>query len=311
MHDLESCVQLFENASVMNEPEGQIAFQHDKIGVTLLLKEKPVRYFDGEFEWGISKLPLGKLPLPRPNTIIPGGYLSYEDKDFLSKADILNASVHCSSFWHPSEDLQLRLQHKRPAVGEGAGTRRAHRFTGKKPALVNELFNTRKLSTVFSPGAVGAADQNAPSYWVERFALKTFLERRLTRKSHAHFGGVLQQVKTRDDNGDLVREGPPPPGAAGPGAATAAAGPLTTLSGTGCDRSVHLQYHTLRDATFWDKGATVGARDALQVDQGIGLGNGVFNRCGAAQVCECASRRLPMVLYSCGIGSKEQAAGLL
>jgi hypothetical protein len=35
----------------------------------------------------------------------------------------------------------------------------------------------------------------------------------------------------------------------------------------------------IRDTTFLDHAGVVGSRDMLEVNQGLGLGNGFFNRC--------------------------------
>jgi outer membrane protein assembly factor BamA len=269
-------VQVYENAQVLPE--------HKKEGVvdlTIQLKEKPPRMFDSEMEWPVNFAMLGKAPLPYPAVPAPGGMLKYEDRNLFKKGDQLTGDVHCASFLHPSDDLQLRAQFKRPAVFERNASRK-ERSMGTvapsgpgvvgKPALVVDAFNSRRLSSVFT--GVGAAAQAVPTVWVERAGAQLYLEQQLSQLSKAYAGFVTQQVKTRDDTNALVTHGQRVDQRGQP----IEGGPPTTLSGTGCDRSIHAQAGLKRDTTTLRNGMLIGARDLLEVNQGLGLGNGVFNR---------------------------------
>jgi outer membrane protein assembly factor BamA len=237
---------------------------HEMLDVTLMLKEKAVRTYDADFEWSLNSLHR-RLPIPVPGHLVPGGFLNYEDRNILGKGDIINATVHCSSFWHPSDDMQLRVLFRRPYIfGEGKG---------REEDLVLDAFNARRLSSVFT--ASGAAAQTVPPVWIERAGLKAGLDQHLTRHSKSNIGLIAQQIKTRDDTNALVTHGQK----LGPRGEVMEDGPPTTLSGTGVDRSIHGQLSVLRDTTFSENGGLVGSRDMLEVNQGLGLGNGFFNRC--------------------------------
>lgn len=66
--------------------------------------------------------------------------------------------------------------------------------------------------------------------------------------------------------------------------AVVADGPPTTLGAAGRDRLAYAQAALVRDTTYLRDGATLGARDVLTVDQGLGIGTGFpfFNRATAA-----------------------------
>ena len=114
--------------------------------------------------------------------------------------------------------------------------------------------------------------------WVERAGVKTGLAKNLLRHSSSQFAAVAQQIKTRDDTNALVTHGTA-------GKYDTQQGPPTTLSGTGVDRTVTLQGNVVRDTTFAVNGALVGSRDVATVEQGIGIGTGLFNRCVLS--CRC------------------------
>ena len=196
--------------------------------------------------------------------------------------------VHCSSFLHPADDLQLSVKYKRPGPFMPKDSRRAavqtKDFAGK-PNLVLDAFNSRRLSSVFT--GVGPQAQAVPPVWIERAGLKSQIEHKLTRNSVSYGGLVTQQIKTRDDTNALVQHGMRMTQNGEP----VEGGPPTTLSGTGCDRSIHAQFGMLRDTTWSSDGALVGARDVLEVNQGLGLGNGVFNRCDASELHDKSTLR--------------------
>lgn len=84
-------MQIFENGAVQPQPKGKVR-GHDTFDVTLVLKEKPVRTYDGDFEWGLGKLH-SKLPVPIPSQVVPGGSIVYEDRDFAKTGDTIAAQV--------------------------------------------------------------------------------------------------------------------------------------------------------------------------------------------------------------------------
>jgi hypothetical protein len=108
--------------------------------------------------------------------------------------------------------------------------------------------------------------------WVERAGVKMGLAKNLLRHSSSQFAVVAQQIKTRDDTNALVTHG------SNGGQYETQQGPPTTLSGSGIDRTVTLQGNVVRDTSFHVNGALVGSRDVATVEQGIGIGTGLFNR---------------------------------
>lgn len=279
-------MQVFENAQIQPDFSTDEKTGTPRIDLTILLKEKPQRNFDADLEWALAK-PNDKFPVPVPIGFSPGGTMQYEDRNFLSRADILNANVSSSSFLHPLEDFAARLTWRRPnALKKGV--------EGAQEDLVFDAFNARRTSSAFAgsgPGAQTIAN--------ERVGFKAGLERVLSRHSLSSLNAVVQQVRTSDESGATVsraqRYGP---------RNEVELGPPTTLSKSGVDRSVHLQLATLRDTTFAHNGGIVGSRDILEVDQGIGLGNGVFNRCAPRRLPAC--RLLPRRGAAVAIGARMQ-----
>ena len=55
--------------------------------------------------------------------------------------------------------------------------------------LVADIFNTRRLSTVF---ASSTRTQDVPPVWVERAGAKVYLQENMTRQSKANLGFAVQ-----------------------------------------------------------------------------------------------------------------------
>lgn len=250
-------LQVFENAQVIPE---FIQGVDDQMDVALLLKERAVKTMDLDMEWALSPV-VPRVPLPLPMTVVPGGSITYEDRNFADCGDHVSASLMCSNFLHPTDDLSAHVQYRRPFVFGRAADE----------DLVVHAFNARRLSTVFT--STSGSDSVTP-VWVERAGAKVGLARHLSRHSNSSLGVVGQQIKTRDDTNSLVTHG-----TVGTRRAEAGeVGPPTTLSGSGIDRTVTLQGSAVRDTTFTVNGAIIGSRDVGEVDQGLGLGSGIFNR---------------------------------
>lgn len=269
-------VQVFENAQVIPE---FIQGVDDQMDVALLLKERAVKTMDLDMEWALSPV-LPRLPLPLPMTVVPGGSITYEDRNFADCGDHVSASLMCSNFLHPTDDLSAHVQYRRPFV--------FGRATDED--LVVHAFNARRLSTVFTSSS--GADSVTP-VWVERAGAKVGLARHLSRHSNSNLSVVAQQIKTRDDTNSLVTAGTVG-GKRGEAERAGPPGPPTTLSGSGIDRTVTLQGSAVRDTTFTVNGAPIGSRDVGEVDQGLGLGSGIFNKC-APPACLLAWLAVPAV----------------
>lgn len=269
---------MFENAQIQPDFVTDDDTGKPRIDLTIMLKEKPQRSFDADLEWQLAK-PHAKVPVPLPVGFSPGGTMMYEDRNFLNRADILNSNVSSSSFLHPLEDFAARLTWRRPAAFVRKGPNNTPKEHVEFPEdLVFDAFNARRTSSAFAGGSAPNAQSN-PQIANERVGLKLGIERVLTRHSLSSLNAVLQQVRTSDESGATVsraqRLGP---------RNEVENGPPTTLSSSGVDRSLHLQFATLRDTTCLENGGVVGSRDVLEVDQGVGLGNGVFNRCGSVRL---------------------------
>ena len=107
--------------------------------VALLLKERAVKTMDLDMEWALAPVHT-RFPLPIPAAIVPGGSVTYEDRNFREAGDHMSASLMCSNFLHPTDDLSARVQYRKPFVFA--------RSTDED--LVVDAFNARRLSSVFT-----------------------------------------------------------------------------------------------------------------------------------------------------------------
>ena len=100
-----------------------------------------------------------------------------------------------------------------------------------------------------------------PQVWVDRLGAKIGLHETRTRNSKATYGLVLEEVTTRDEQGQIVTCGRKMLPSGNP----AMDGPPTTHSSKGKDRVAFLQANVTRDATHYVNGTPVGARDQFTV----------------------------------------------
>lgn len=129
-------MQVFENAQVVPD---FIQGVEDQMDVALLLKERAVKTMDLDMEWALAPVH-SRFPLPIPAAIIPGGSVTYEDRNFCDAGDHMSASLMCSNFLHPTDDLSVRVQYRKPFVFGRAADE----------DLVVDAFNARRLSSVFT-----------------------------------------------------------------------------------------------------------------------------------------------------------------
>lgn len=129
-------VQVFENAQVVPD---FIQGVEDQMDVALLLKERAVKTMDLDMEWTLAPVH-SRFPLPIPAAVIPGGSVTYEDRNFCDAGDHMSASLMCSNFLHPTDDLSARVQYRKPFVFGRAADE----------DLVVDAFNARRLSSVFT-----------------------------------------------------------------------------------------------------------------------------------------------------------------
>lgn len=249
-------VQLAPRQSAKNERD---------IEVDVLLKERPSKSAEVEAEWQLAPTDRG---IPAPVSFVPGGSVTFEHRNLQGCGNQLSASINTQNFLRPAEDLGFRLEYRVPFLRGPADPARA--------SLGAQAFNARKQSPVFTAGPGGDGGE-VPPVWVDRTGAKITLHEAHSRSSKSALSFVAQEIGTFDDQGQRVSRSAKQGrgGAAGGGAA-----PTTTLSPTGRDRTAFLQASLVRDATYFADGATVGPRDVLKVDQGLGLGPGApfYNR---------------------------------
>ena len=154
-------VQVFENAQVVPD---FIQGRDDQMDVALLLKERAVKTMDLDMEWALAPVH-SRFPLPIPAAIVPGGSVTYEDRNFWDAGDHMSASLMCSNFLHPTDDLSCRVQYRKPFVFGRAAAE----------DLVVNAFNARRLSSVFA----GAPAPLFDARWESRSVAESCLQPRM------------------------------------------------------------------------------------------------------------------------------------
>ena len=203
---------------------------------------------------------------------MPGGTITYENRNVGGKAATLAASINTKSFWNPAEDISYRLVYQLPYVF-GLGD-------PQRTKLQATAFNARKLCGVFTPGPDG---EEVPPVWVDRAGAKVALTQQFSRNSRGSLGLVAQEVTARDETGAPCARG----GRLSPTGAVVPDGPPCTLGASGTDRLLYAQAALVRDTTYLsrhDGATTLGSRDIFTIDQGLGVGTGapLFNRATAS-----------------------------
>jgi len=251
--------------------------------VEILVHEKPHKLAEIDLEWQLAPSGEGGRGKPALVTPVPGGSLTFEDRNVLQKGITATASLSSANLLAPSaEELGFRVDVKVPNV--------FGKDDPKKSALTFAAFNSRKLSPVFT--AVPGSGDEVPPVMLDRVGAMLSLSETYSRNSHGSLGLVLEKVAAVDENGALAPRGTKQLATG----ALAPHGPPTTLSDTGEDLVAYLRGSLVRDATWDCAGQTLGPRDAAVVDQGLGLGSGspVFNR---ATLSTTRHLRIPAALF--------------
>ena len=224
--------------------------------------EKPIKTTDLQLEWGLAP---GESGRPTISSVVPAGEIFVEHKNVDGEGASASGSLTSSDLLVPTNDIGFKVEYKKPYI---FGT-----SDENKTSLVASAFNTRKQSVVFSSAA---GDDEVPVVWITRTGARVGLHETYSRNSKGNYGFVLQQVKSHDESGALCTAG----SRKLPNGTFATDGPPTTLGDTGSDTVGFLQFSLIRDTTHFQGGSPVGARDVLQVDQGLGLGTCLpfFNR---------------------------------
>jgi hypothetical protein len=237
-------LDLFDNLQIMPQQNRRDV---SSVEVDVILKEKPIATSDYEIEWGIAPGDKGR---PGLVSLVPGGTVTYENRNLDGKGAMFAASINTKNFVQPTDDLAYRMQFSVPYV-HGLYDQRDTRLNGA-------IFNSRKLCGVFTPGPAG---DEVPSIWIDRTGAKVSLSETYTRNSSGSIGLVAQQVSTLDETGAPVGRG----ARQTPLGQLIADGPPTAMSETGKDKLVYAQAALVRDTTRIVNGATVGARDVYTV----------------------------------------------
>ncbi|KAK2079279.1 hypothetical protein QBZ16_002970 [Prototheca wickerhamii] len=249
-------LDLFDNVQILPR---QSERDPTKVEVDVMVKEKPLQVADIETEWALAADAKNR---PSLVSLMPGGTITYENRNVGGKAATLAASINTKSFWNPAEDISYRLMYQLPYVF-GLGD-------PQRTKLQATAFNARKLCGVFTPGPDG---EEVPPVWVDRAGAKVALTQQFSRNSRGSLGLVAQEVTARDETarpGAVVPDGPP-----------------CTLGASGTDRLLYAQAALVRDTTYLsrhDGATTLGSRDIFTLDQGLGVGTGapLFNRATAS-----------------------------
>ena len=223
--------------------------------------------------------------IPLPESITPGATILVDHRNLFRKGLNLTGTVTTSNLMDP-RDIGYKIEIKKPYIfGEK---------DPKKTAINCIIFNSRRISSVFTAGPTG---DDVPPVFVHRSGCKVCLEEQYSCNSRGSVGVVVQEVMTYDDAGTVV--------ARGCRDAQQNDGPPTTL-GEGQDQQVYLQGSVIRDNTYSVQGCPVGSRDIYTVDQGTGIG-GFFNRCVVSltrfvKIYESVKPKPPVVLVLHGKG---------
>lgn len=237
-------LDLFDNVQVFPRQNEK---DPSRVEVDVMVREKPVQTADLEMEWQVAP---GDNNRPSLVSIVPGGTITYEHRNFGGKVATLAASVNTKNFLAPADDLSYRFMYTLPYLNGLDDP--------KRTKLSATLFNARKMCGVFTPGPSG---EEVPPVWVDRTGAKVAISEQYSRNSCGSLGLVLQEVVTKDESGAPCTRGM----RATPFGQYVADGPPTTLSGTGKDRVLYAQGSLTRDTTYLVNGQQIGARDIIAV----------------------------------------------
>ncbi|GFQ04988.1 protein toc75-3 chloroplastic [Phtheirospermum japonicum] len=231
------------------------------ISAEILLQEQQGMWSDVKTDWNVVP---GRLGLPTIDLLRPGATIQFGHRNIKGLNRSFEGAITLSNLFDPEDDIDFNFDYTHPYL-DGIDNRRNRTFRAT-------CFNTRKLSPVFR-GATGADDI---PIWVDRKGIKATITEDYTKQSKFTYGLVVEDIKTRDEEGNIAARGH----RVSLDGQIRGNGPSATLSGTGNDRLTFLQANLTRDNTRFVNGALVGARDVFQVDQGIGIGTkfAFFNR---------------------------------
>ncbi|PNW85183.1 hypothetical protein CHLRE_03g175200v5 [Chlamydomonas reinhardtii] len=251
------------------EPE-QDPSDVNKINVKIRCEEVQPKSMELDLDWSFQ-LKNG-IPSINRQSLIPGGSVEVSHENLFGNSESATLSLSASDWRNPSADLGFSVAYSEPFYKPHT-TRNA------------QLFNTRKTSTIFTPGG----ESEVPPVFVDRFGLKGWTSQITGQDNKVEHALMLQLVSTLDENGQVVAKGTKVQRGY-----YADNGPPTTNSGNGRDLSLSYQGFFALDNVRFINGNQLGERMLFQVDQGLnpsislpggrklGLSGGIYNRATAS-----------------------------
>ncbi|KAI8470930.1 MAG: 75 kDa chloroplast membrane translocon [Monoraphidium minutum] len=267
------------------EPEQDMT-DPSKINIKVVVEEVQPRSMEMNLDWAFA-LKDGVPQLSR-QSLIPGGSVEVSHENLFGDSQSLSVSLSASDWRNPAADLGFQMSYTEPFY---------------KPNTTRNLqvFNTRKMSPIFTPGA----EPDVPPVFVDRFGAKAWTSHVGGQDNKVEHALLLQQIQTVDENGQPVSKDnkvehalllqqvqtvdengqPVSKGTKVARGYYADNGPPTTLSGNGRDVSLSYQgFAALDDVQFVNgnqlgrrlllqfvNGNQLGRRLLLQVDQGLNV----------------------------------------
>lgn len=228
------------------EPEQDMQ-DPSKINIRLVVEEVQPKSMEMDLDWAFQ-LKDGVPQLSR-QSLIPGGSVELTHENLFGDSQSLSVSLSSSDWRNPGADLGFQMSFTEP-------------FYGKNTTRNVQVFNTRKMSPVFTPGA----EAEVPPVFVDRFGAKAWTSHTGGQDNKVEHNLLLQRISTVDENGQAVTKGTKV--ARGYYADN---GPPTTLSGSGQDVSLSYQGFAALDDVQFVNGNQLGTRLMFQVDQGLNL----------------------------------------
>ncbi|CAA2971346.1 TOC75-3, chloroplastic-like [Olea europaea subsp. europaea] len=250
-------LNLFSNIELnpsMDERNGAITAE-------IKLQEAQCQSVEVSTEWNIVPQRNGR---PMLASIQPSANISLEVRNLKGLNRSIIGSMTLSNLFDPEDDLGFKFEYVHPYL-DGVHNPRNRTFRAS-------CFNSSKSSPAFT----GGPEVDLPPLWVDRAGVKANITEDFTKQSKFTCGLVMEEIITRDENGQISRNGQKMM----LNGDISANGPPTTLSGTGTDRMAFLQANLTRDNTRSLNGALIGERNVFQFDQGLCIGSKFpfFNR---------------------------------
>ncbi|GIL43025.1 hypothetical protein Vafri_837 [Volvox africanus] len=266
MNSIFSC-GLLEDINIEPEQDPQDV---NKINVKIRCEEVQPKSMELDLDWSFQ-LKNG-LPSLTRQSLIPGGSVEVTHENLFGNSESATLSLSASDWRNPSADLGFTFSYSEP-------------FYKPHTTRSMQLFNTRKTSTIFTPGG----ESEVPPVYVDRFGLKGWTSQITGQDNKVEHALMLQLVSTLDENGQVVAKGTKVQRGY-----YADNGPPTTVSGNGRDLSLSYQGFFVLDDVRFINGNQLGTRMAFQLDQGLnpsirlpggrklGLSGGIYNRATAS-----------------------------